>query len=97
MIKSSTHTKSGYIKKPINRYAYLKNASLNFNTHEIKLDAKASNTVLDKVGDTTNSVLDRFVPKKKIPKSDWKCHYCAYMNKSKACKCEYCGAGKAEI
>lgn len=96
MIKSSTHIKSGYIKKTTNRYAYLKNASLNLNTHEIKLDAKASNTVLDKVGDAANSVLDRFAPKKEIPKPDWKCHYCASMNKSKTYKCEYCGAGKSE-
>lgn len=97
MIKSSTHIKSGYIKKTTNRYAHLKNASLNLNTHEIQLDAKASNTVLDKVGDAANSVLDRFVPRKEIPKPDWKCHYCASLNKSKSYNCEYCGAGKSEV
>lgn len=97
MIKSSTHIKSGYIKKTTNRYAHLKNASLNLNTHEIQLDAKASNTVLDKVGDAANSVLDRFIPRKEIPKPDWKCHYCASLNKSKSYNCEYCGAGKSEV
>ena len=63
MIKSSIHIKNRYIKKTTNRYAYLKIALLNLNTHEIKLDTKASNTVLDKVGDAANSVLDRFPPK----------------------------------
>lgn len=75
-------------------YKVLKNAYIDYTKNEVILDPKASNTMLDKLGDSVHAVLDKFTPNKK-EKKDWDCTYCHALNQAKTYACANCGARKA--
>ena len=77
------------------RYKLLKNARIDYAKGEVVLDLHANDSVLAKIGNSVNSVLDRFAPKKEI-KKDWTCRFCGALNKGGDYTCVSCGAGRIE-
>lgn len=72
-------------------YKMIKNAYIDYAQNEVVLDPHAYDTILNKIGDSVNSVLDRFAPKKEI-KKDWTCQYCKTLNRAEGYTCTGCGA-----
>lgn len=84
------------IKKSKNNwdYRFFRNAHINYQTNEIVLDETKSNTIVDKLGKMTGSLMDKFTPKEPVKEEDWKCPYCGGLNKPEAYKCNNCSASK---
>ena len=75
-------------------YKVLKNAHLDHAKNSVVLDAHANDSIMNKIGNSVNSALDRFAPKKEI-KKDWTCKFCGALNKAKDYSCASCGAGRS--
>lgn len=96
MITQVNQMKNSSIKKFSPDLLVLKKAQLDLNQHKIILDKHALDTFSDKLGNTANSILNRFAPKTASPLPDWKCIYCNSMNSPEKHECIHCGAGRTE-